>query len=135
LGVERAEGLVEEQHPRLDGQGAGERHALALAATELRGLALGVARQADDAEQLVDLRADLGLGCLRMRKPKGDVLPDAEVLERRVVLEDEADVAPLGRDGGTSAPSMTTAPGVGRLEAAITRSRVTCPIPRDRAGR
>ena len=32
LGVERAERLVEQQHPRLHGEGAGERHALALTA-------------------------------------------------------------------------------------------------------
>jgi hypothetical protein len=31
-GVERPEGLVEEQYTRLDGERAGERHALALAA-------------------------------------------------------------------------------------------------------
>ena len=35
LGVERAERLVEQQHARLDGQRAGERDALALAAGEL----------------------------------------------------------------------------------------------------
>ena len=34
-GVERAEGLVEEQDARLDGEGARERHALPLAAREL----------------------------------------------------------------------------------------------------
>jgi hypothetical protein len=33
--VERAEGLVEQEHARLDGERAGERHALALAAGEL----------------------------------------------------------------------------------------------------
>ena len=37
LGVERAERLVEQQHARLDGQRARERHALALAAAELAG--------------------------------------------------------------------------------------------------
>ena len=36
-GVERAERLVEQQHVRLDGERAGERHALALAAGELDG--------------------------------------------------------------------------------------------------
>ena len=37
LRVERAERLVEQQHPRLDRERAGERHALALAAGELVG--------------------------------------------------------------------------------------------------
>ena len=42
-GVERAEGLVEQQHLRLDGERARERHALALAARELRRVAVGKA--------------------------------------------------------------------------------------------
>ena len=37
LGVERAERLVEQQHARLDGERARERHPLALAAGELVG--------------------------------------------------------------------------------------------------
>src|SRR5215210_3845085 len=57
LGVERAERLVEQQHTRLDGERAGQRHALALTAGELARVALVVARQPDDAEQLVDTRA------------------------------------------------------------------------------
>ena len=40
-GVERAERLVEQQHARLDGERARERHALPLAAGELRRIALG----------------------------------------------------------------------------------------------
>ena len=46
LPVERAERLVEEQHLRLLGERAGERHPLALAAGELVGLALGEGRRA-----------------------------------------------------------------------------------------
>ena len=57
VGVERAERLVEQQHARLDGERAGQRHALALAAGELRRVALVVAGEADDAEQLVDALA------------------------------------------------------------------------------
>ena len=40
LGVECAEGLVEEQHAGFDGECPGERHALPLAARELGGVAL-----------------------------------------------------------------------------------------------
>ena len=56
LGVEGAEGLVEQQHLGLDGQGAGQGHALALAARELRGVALAQVREADQLEQLVHPR-------------------------------------------------------------------------------
>ena len=52
-GVERAERLVEEQHLRLDGERAGERHPLPLAAGELRRVALGQAVELDELEQLV----------------------------------------------------------------------------------
>ena len=54
LGVERAERLVEQQHLGLDGQRPGQGHALALAARELRGVALAEVGQAHQLEQLVD---------------------------------------------------------------------------------
>jgi hypothetical protein len=52
LGVERAERLVEEQHLRLGGEGAGERDPLALAAGELRRHRVLVAFELDEAQQL-----------------------------------------------------------------------------------
>ncbi len=59
LRVERAEGLVEQQHLRLHGQRARERHALQLSAGELGGVALGEAVEAHEREQLLDALADL----------------------------------------------------------------------------
>ena len=72
LGVEGAEGLVEQQHPRLDRQRARERHALALAAAELRrGSARGSPPSPTMLEQLVDRsRSISAFGRLRMRSPK-----------------------------------------------------------------
>ena len=61
LGVERAEGLVEQQHLRLDRQRPGQRHPLALAAGELVGVALGQPVELDQAQQLVHPVADLRL--------------------------------------------------------------------------
>ena len=52
--VERAERLVEQQHLRLDRERAGERHALALAAGELRRVAVAEVREPDEIQQLVD---------------------------------------------------------------------------------
>ena len=49
LGVERAERLVEQQHARLDRQRARQRHALALAAGELRRIARGSSLRAAPA--------------------------------------------------------------------------------------
>jgi hypothetical protein len=96
LRVQRTERLVEQQHARLDRQRAGQGHALALAAAELGRIARLMALQADDPQQLVDLRVDLRLWPLADAQPGGDVLAHGHVLERGVVLEDEADAAPVG---------------------------------------
>ena len=56
LGVERPEGLVQQEDLGLDGQRPGQRHPLALATRELRGVALGQVGQADELQQLVDPR-------------------------------------------------------------------------------
>ena len=56
--VERRDRLVEDDHRRVEGEGTGDADALALAAGELVGEALGVVgRQADELEQLGDLLA------------------------------------------------------------------------------
>ena len=52
LQVERAERLVEQKHFRLVDEGAGERHALALAAGKLARPALAVTRQLDHGERV-----------------------------------------------------------------------------------
>ncbi len=98
--VERAEGLVQQQHARLDGERAGQGHALALAAGELRRVAVAEAGQLHEAEQLLDARLDLRLRPLADAQAERDVLEHRHVLERGVVLEDEADVAALRRRAG-----------------------------------
>ena len=98
--VERTERLVEQQHLRLDGERAGERHALALAARQLCRIAVRELVDLDQPEQLAHLALDLVLGTLADRQPEGDVVEDGHVLERRVVLEHEADAALLGRSRG-----------------------------------
>ena len=116
LGVERAERLVEQQHLRLDRERAGERHALALAAGELVRVALVVAGEPDDAEQLVDALAHALLRLLADLQPERDVLAHGHVLERGVVLEHEADPAPLRRDVGRVGAVDLDLAAVGLLE-------------------
>ncbi len=58
LGVERAEGLVEQQDARLDRERARERNALALAAGELARIAVGEPVELNEIEQLLDPRTD-----------------------------------------------------------------------------
>src|SRR5436853_410988 len=48
--VEGAEGLIEQEHARLDRQRAGQRHPLALAAGELRRIALGETLELDELQ-------------------------------------------------------------------------------------
>ncbi len=94
LGIERPEGLVEEEHAGLDRERAGERDALALAAGELRRVAVGEPRELDQVEEVADPAADLGparpLRSLPGVEAVGDVVGHAHVLEQRVVLEHEA---------------------------------------------
>ena len=85
LGVERAERLVEQQHPRLDRERAGERHALALAAGELGRIALVEAVELDQIEQLGDAAADLVVGraaCRRGRTRRPKAMFSATVMWR-----------------------------------------------------
>ena len=93
--VERRQRLVEQQRPRAARQRPGQRHALALAARQRARARLG---QRADPEALQQLLRALAAGAPRQpRQRVGDVLPRAQVPEQRVLLEDVAATAPLGR--------------------------------------
>ncbi len=102
-GVERAERLVEQQHLGFDGKRPGERHALALAAGQLRRIAVAESVELHQAEQLLDLGRDGGLGraavAVAHAQAEGDVLGDRHMAEQGVLLEHETDAALLGRLG------------------------------------
>ena len=115
-GVEGAEGLVEQQHLGLDRQGPGERHALALAARELAGVAVGEAVELHQGEQVVHPLADLVLRALADAEAEGDVVADGHVLEGGIVLEHEAHPAiAYGHVGGVLSGDLD-ATAVGGLE-------------------
>ena len=69
-GVERAEGLVEQEHLGLDGEGPGEGHALALPARELARVAVGQPVELHQRESSSTRSRVSPLGRLRMRRPK-----------------------------------------------------------------
>ena len=117
LGIDRAEGLVEQQHPGLGGERPGECDPLALAAGELRGVAVPEALQAHQGEELGDPRGlALAPGALDV-EPEGDVLGDRHVAEERVVLEHEPD-APGAGVQVVGAPAVEPdLAGIGRFEA------------------
>src|SRR5262249_54386886 len=97
LGVERAEGLVEQQQLRLDGERTGERDTLALAARELARQPVAEALEMDEAQQFLGPRLDVLLprtqAALLDRQAEGDVFGHGHVAKQRIVLEDEADAA------------------------------------------
>jgi hypothetical protein len=115
--VERAERLVEEEHVRLDGKRARERHPLSLPARELRGVAVGEPTELHELEELFDALLDLALRPPSDLEPECDVLPNGHVLERGVVLEHEPDPALLRRPRGDVVALDQHAAGVGLLEA------------------
>ena len=94
LCIERSEGLIEEEHPRLDCERPRQRHALTLPARKLTGVALGDVGELDEFEQLVDAPQDLRVGRLSRAgaspQAVSDVLEHRHVPEQRIVLEHEA---------------------------------------------
>jgi hypothetical protein len=97
LCIEGSERFVKQQHPRLDGERTRQRHSLPLSAGKLCRVAGLELLEVDEFEQLVDLGFRLGLSCLADPQPERHIVVDGHVLERRVVLKDEADLAPLRR--------------------------------------
>ena len=98
LRVQRAEGLVEQQHFGLVREGASDGHALLLAAGELGRQTIVHAFQRDQAQQfLATLAAVVGAHAPHPQREL-DVLADGHVAEQRVVLEHEADAALTRRD-------------------------------------
>ena len=117
LQVERAERLVEQEHLRAVDDRSRERDALALAARELRRLALAVAAEPDHAERLRRPLAPLALSDLLHHEPVLDVRPHGHVREQRVVLEDRVHGPVVRREPRHVLAGEPDRAFVGRLEA------------------
>ena len=99
VGVECGERLVQQQHVRVAGERARERDPLAFTAGELRWPGSFQVPDREPVEVLV----------CRMALRVFDVLPDGQMREERVVLEDETDTAPVRRERdvtGTVEPEL-----------------------------
>ena len=118
--IERAERLVEQQHPGFDRERARERDALALTARELRGIAIAEVVELHQLQQVRHLLGNrLGRGPMRARphaKTERDVLEHRHVTEERVVLKDEADATLSGLPRRRVLAVEQHRTGVGRLE-------------------
>ena len=117
LRVQVGERLVEEENPRADHDGAGERHALLLPPRELVGKLPVVAAEPHKMQDLAHGLADLCLGHPFHPEPVGHVLEHREMREEGVVLEDEADVPLIGHQVGDVLFADEDPPGVRALEA------------------
>ncbi len=96
-GIERGERFIEQEQARLGGQGAGQRHALSLAAGQGAGAVLGVVGQPDPLQPRRGLGTCLATGGAPGPQTEGDVLERGEVVEQQVVLEHDGHRPPLGR--------------------------------------
>ena len=89
-GIERAEGLVHEQNGRIGGKSARDADALALAAGEFAGAAMGeFARlEADKLEHFLDAAGGAGGVPVFQSWNEGDIFCDGEMGEQAGVLND-----------------------------------------------
>src|SRR5205807_1821503 len=99
------------------GQGAGQRHALALAARKLGGVAVGQGLELDEPEQLFNALLPFLLGPAAHFQGKADVLGDRHMAEESVVLKDEANVALADVEPVSAFVVKKDAPLVGGLQA------------------
>ena len=97
LGVQRGERLVEQQHARLDGERAGQRDPLLLAAGELVGVAVGLLGEAHQVQHLAGRGRRSRLALPRSLQSERDVVERGQVREEAVGLEDHAHVALVRR--------------------------------------
>ena len=93
--VERAERLVEQQHARVWGERAGQRHALLLAAGKLVRVARLEARKPHHGQHLAHARGDLAAARAAHLEAEADVSLNRAMREQRIGLEHHADVAPV----------------------------------------
>ena len=117
FGVQRTERFVEQQHLRVDRQRARERHALTLATGKLTGITALESPEPHHLEQVVHLLGDLGLRSAPYSQAEGHVIADGQMLEGGVMLEHEADIAPLWRYPRDVATVDRDGPAVGLIEA------------------
>ncbi len=116
LGVERREGLVQQQDAGAAGERPGDGHPLLLPAGELVRPTAPVAGELDEVQVVADPGAQLRAAQSQPAQPVGHVVPDREVGEERVGLEDGVDVPPVGGyPHHVAAPQQDRSP-VGVLE-------------------
>ena len=98
--VERGERLVEQQHRGAVDQRPRQRNPLPLATGQRARLVLVTTGELDQFEHFADAPGHFGLADPAAAQSERDVLPDGEVVEEGVALEDGVDVAAVRRHIG-----------------------------------
>ena len=117
LQVQGAQRLVQQQDLRLHHQRPGQRHALALAAGQLGGLASDELPQLHAFQGFAGPLVALLPGHAAHAQAVGDVVDEGHVREQRIVLEHGVEVALEGRHPGDVLALEFDASGGGQLEA------------------
>ena len=124
LRVEGAGDLVAQQAARLHRQGAGDGHALLLAAGQLVRIGVGVAGQADARQQLPAALLRLRPAAPQhLRRRLDDVAQGRQVRKELEVLEDHAQQAPHLRTAAADRPARLRAVSSVRPDAGSRRRR------------
>ena len=118
LQVQRAQGLVQEQHLGLVHQRPGDGDTLLLAAGEGVHPALAVALQVHQVQHIIHLAVDFILGHLFQLQAEGDVVPHVQVRKQRVLLKHGIHPALVGRDAGNILAVENHAAGIRRFKPA-----------------
>ena len=127
--IEVGQRLVEQEHARVAHDRPADRHALALAARELLGLALEQVLDLQDARGVAHPLVDALLADLRELQAERHVVVHAHVRIERVGLEHHGDAA-LGRGELVDHLAVESiSPEVMSSSPAIRRSRVDLPQP------
>lgn len=118
LGVQRRQRLVEQQDTGPQGERAGQRDPLLLAAGELVREPAALVPEAHQIEQLGGTGAPFGRTHLTHPQSEGHVVPCVQMREEAVRLEDHPRVAPVRRNPGDVLAVDQHLAGVGVFEAA-----------------
>ncbi|MNO63306.1 hypothetical protein D3C76_540120 [compost metagenome] len=115
--VQRAQWLIEQQHPRAVDQRPGQGHALTLAARQLCRLARAIAGQGHHGQGFFGAAVAFGLAHAFYLQAIGDVVQHVHVREQRIVLEHCVDVTLVGRQASGLDPLDADRTAGGLLEA------------------
>ena len=118
LQIQRAQGLVQQEHLRLVDQRAGDGDALLLATGKRLHGTLFVALHFHEAQHAVHALGDLRLGQFAQLEAEGDVVKDVQMGEKGVFLKDGVHAAAVRRHVGDVLVLKEDAALSGHLEAA-----------------